>query len=96
MKLTQFDRALIHGLAVLSRPPLTPNAGEHAMLADIVAKCAERATSDSAMMPLIRAAGQVGRTPEIHRGTVHLIAAAMNDFDRWALGAHWDAARGVK
>ncbi len=58
MKLTQFDRALIHGLAVLSRPPLTPNAGEHAMLADIVAKCAERATSDSAMMPLIRAAGQ--------------------------------------
>ena len=96
MKLSQFDRALIHGLAVLSRPPLTPVAGEHAMLADIVAMCAERATSEGAMMPLIRAAGQVGRTPEIHRGTVHLIAATMNDFDRWALGAHWDAARGVK
>lgn len=96
MKLMPFDRALIHGLAVLSRPPLTPDAGEHAMLADIVARCAERATSEGAMLPLIRAAGQVGRTPEIHRGTVHLIAATMNDFDRWALGAHWDAARGIK
>ncbi len=96
MKLMPFDRALIHGLAVLSRPPLTPDAGEHAMLADIVARCAERATSEGAMLPLIRAAGQVGRTPEIHRGTAHLIAATMNDFDRWALGAHWDAARGIK
>lgn len=96
MKLTQFDRALIHGLAVLSRPPLTPDAREHQMLADIVTTCAERATPDGAMLPLIRAAGHVGRTPTIHRGTVHLIAAAMNDFDRWTLGAHWDAARGIK
>lgn len=96
MTLMPFDPALIHGLAVLSRPPLTPDAGEHAMLADIVARCAERATSEGAMLPLIHAAGQVGRTPEIHRGTVHLIAATMNDFDRWALGAHWDAARGIK
>ena len=68
MKLTQFDRALIHGLAVLSRPPLTPEAREYAMLADIVAKCAKQATRDGAMLPLIQAAGQVGRTPAIHRG----------------------------
>jgi len=96
MKLTHFDRALIHGLAVLSRPLLIPDDGEHRMLAGIVTSCAERATSDGAMLPLIRAAGLIGRTPAIHRGTVHHIAAAMNDFDRWALGAHWDAARGQK
>lgn len=96
MKLTNFDRALIHGLAVLSRPPLIPDAREHAMLADIVATCADRASREGAMIPLIKAAGHVGRTPEIHKGTVHLIAEAMNDFDRWALGAYWDAARGVK
>jgi len=96
MKLTHFDRALIHGLAVLSRPPLIPDDGEHRMLADIVEQCAARASKEGAMIPLIGAAGMVGRTCQIHRGVVHHVAAAMTDFDRWALGAHWDAARGQK
>lgn len=96
MKLTPFDRALIHGLAVLSRPPLIADEREHRMLADIVEQCAGRASKDGSMIPLISAASMVGRTSQIHRATVHHLAATMNDFDRWALGAYWDAARGRK
>lgn len=96
MKLTHFDRALIHGLGVLSRPSLIPDPREHHMLAEIVATCADRATRDGAMVPLIAAAAQVHPNDTQHCAIAHHIAAAMNDFDRWALGAHWDAARGVK
>lgn len=96
MKLTHFDRALIHGLGVLSRPPLNPDPREHRMLAEIAATCADRATRDGAMLPLIAAADLVHPNDRQHRAIAHHIAAAMNDFDRWALGAHWDAARGQK
>lgn len=94
MKLSHYDRALIHGLGVLSRPPLM-EAVQHRMVADLVAFAADRATARGAMLALIHAASKVGPTPQIHRGTMHEIAAAMNDFDREAMGAHLDAARGV-
>ncbi|MEE2860860.1 MAG: hypothetical protein VYB46_08620 [Pseudomonadota bacterium] len=96
MKLTHFDRSLIHVLGVLSRPPLVADTEEHRMLVDIAAKAAERATQDGAMLPLIKAAALVHPVDRHHRAIAHHVAAAMNDFDRWALGAHWDAARGVK
>lgn len=94
MKLTHFDRALIHGLGVLSRPSLIPDPREHRMLAEIAATCAKRATPEGAMRPLIAAADLVHPDDRQHRAIAHHIAAAMNEFDRWALGAHWDAARG--
>ena len=96
MKLTHYDRALIHGLGLMSRPPLIADPREHRMVADIVATCAKRATPEGAMVPLITAADQVHPDDRQHRAIAHHVAAAMNDFDRWALGAHWDAARGQK
>lgn len=94
MKLTHADRALIHGLGVLSRPPLIADPREHKMLTEIVESCADRATAAGAMVPLIAAAAMAHPNDRLHRAIAHHIAAAMNEFDRWALGAHWDALRG--
>lgn len=96
MKLSHFDRSLIHVLGVLSRPSLLPDESEHRMLVHIANEAAERATSEGVMVPLIKAAALAHPVDRQHRAIAHHIAAAMNDFDRWALGAHWDAARGVK
>lgn len=94
MKLTHFDRALIHGLALMSRPPIVPDPADHKMIAEIVALSADRASAAGEMPALVAAAARVGATPEIHRGTAHEIAAAMDRFDRLAMAAHFDAACG--
>lgn len=96
LKLTHWDRALIHGLGVLSRPPLIINSQDHRMLEEIVSTCAERASPLRCLEPLIACAASVHPDARLHRGAAHQLADAMNEFDRWALGAYWDAARGVK
>jgi len=96
LKLTHWDRALIHGLGVLSRPPLIINSQEHRMLAEIVGTCAERSSELPCLEPLVACGRAVHPDARLHRGAAHQLADAMNDFDRWALGAYWDAARGMK
>lgn len=96
MKLTHWDRALIHGLGVLSRPPLILNSQEHRMLVEMVGVCADRASPLPCLEQLAKAGAAVHPDARLHRGAAHRLADAMNDFDRWALGAYWDAARGVK
>lgn len=96
MKLSHFDRVLIHGLGLMSRPPLITDARDHAMIVDLIGVAAERATAQGEILALIKAADRVGPTPTIHRGMVHEIQAAMNSFDRYAMGAHLGAARGQK
>lgn len=95
MKLTHYDRTLIHGLALLSRPPLIPDPARHKMVAEIVTIAADRATDQGEIAHLVRIAGQIGMTPEAHHRVFHNVASVMNEFDRVALGAHWDAARGA-
>lgn len=94
MKLSHFDRTLIHGLGQLSRPPLIDDPRDHALLADIVGVSAERASSAPEIARLVAVADRVGATPDAHRGTVHEVAIALNAFDRLAMAAHWSAARG--
>ena len=98
MKLSHYDRTLIHALGVASRPPLIDNPSSHHMLVSIIEVCVDRVAHNphAQLEPLIAAARLAHPDPKRHRATVHHIAAAMNEFDRWALGAHWDAARGVK
>lgn len=96
LKLTHWDRALIHGLGVLSRPPLIINSQEHRMLAEIVGTCARRVTPVECLEVLSKAAADVHPDARLHRGMAHHLADVMNEFDRWALGVYWDAARGVQ
>ncbi len=94
MKLTHFDRTLIHGLGLMSRPPLIEDRAEDRMLAEIIGKAAERATDCEDLRHLLVAARRVTDTRGPQRYIAHHIATAMNDFDRRCMAAHWDAARG--
>ena len=96
MKLTHYDRVVIHGLGLLARPPIVPQPDDHRLVAGIVAVAAERASREGLMADLVAAVRHVHPDEALHRGTAHHIARALADFDRAALGAHWDAARGVK
>lgn len=96
MNLTHFDRALIHGMGLMSRPPLIPEPAGHVMLAGILSHCAARAERAGPVGRLIEAARHVHADERLHRGTAHLIARAMDEFDREMMGVHWDAARGAK
>lgn len=94
MKLNHFDRALIHGMGLMSRPPIIAQPQDHRMVAGIVTAAAERAQRSGPMGDLVGAARHVHADERLHRGTAHLIARAMDDFDRYMLAIHWDAVRG--
>lgn len=93
MKLSHFDRTLIHGLGVMSRPPIHQNPEHDRMVVDIISKCAPRVSSHDELRPLLREARRLSENLGPQRYIAHHIEAAMNDFDRMCMAVHWDAAR---
>ena len=94
MRLTHFDRTIIHGLGLMSRPPIIPDPDDHRMLIAILQKAAPRASSGEGMAGLLREIRRIGDNRGPYVGIAHDVARAMNDFDRHCMAAHWDAAKG--
>lgn len=94
MKLTNFDRTLIHGLGLMSRPRLISEPADNRMVIEIIAKSADRASSGDALAPLLREARRLTENLNDPRYIAHHVATAMNEFDRQCMAAHWAAARG--
>lgn len=95
MKLTNFDRTLIHGLGLMSRPRLITEPADDRMVIEIIGKAASRASSHDALAPLLREARRLSENLGEPRYIAHHVAGAMNEFDRQCMAAHWSAARGL-
>lgn len=94
MKPSHFDRTIIHGLGLLSRPPIVPDPADHRMLVEILQKAAPRASAGEGMAALLREVRRIGDNRGPYSGIAHNVARAMNEFDRHCMAAHWDAAKG--
>lgn len=95
IRLSNFDRTMIHGLALMSRPSLIPDDDDTKMLVRIIEKAAARAGDAPELVPLQREARRVAENLGPQRAISHHVAAAMNEFDRRCMAAAWDAARGA-
>ncbi|RJL18241.1 hypothetical protein [Paracoccus siganidrum] len=94
MKFSVYDRVLIHGLGLMSRPPLLADPANHKMQVRILAAAAERATAEAEIMrPLIAEADRIASNLGPHGAIAHHVAAAMNRFDESMMAAFWDKAR---
>ena len=96
MKLTHFDRTLIHGLGLVSRSRLTPNDANEAMYRRIVVAAGQRASREGPMLPLIAEARRIEENLGSHYGIQRMIGAAMDAFDADMMAAHWEQTRGQR
>ena len=93
MKLTHFDRTIIHGLGLMTRPPIVPQPENDRMIIEIMAKAAARASDLPQLAPLFTEVRRLADACPRHRGITHHVIRAMDEFDRNCMAVHWDAAR---
>lgn len=93
MKLTHFDRTLVHGLGLMSRPSIIADPADHRMLVGILGQAVGRASDHPEMRKLVAEVRRIEDNLGRHSVIAHHVASAMNEFDRLCMAAHWDAAR---
>ncbi|MDP0929027.1 hypothetical protein Q0601_17720 [Paracoccus onubensis] len=93
MKLSHYDRAMIHGLEIMTRPHAGAEPENHEMMVRILSTCAERSSAYPQLQPLVREVQRISDNLGPHSGIIYPIQLAMNEFDRMCMAVHWDAAK---
>ncbi|RNF35069.1 hypothetical protein [Paracoccus methylarcula] len=96
MKLSHYDRTMIHGLELMSRTPLIAEPENHKMMVRILEIAAERSSAYPELQPLVREVKRISDNLGPHVSIEYPLKLAMNEFDRMCMALHWDAAKGAR